>query len=104
MEGYRTLRQDVEEGICQVLASMWLESQILSMPDSNNASTSSSSTSNQGPRSPFEKKLSVFFKHQIATDTSVIYGNGFRAGNQAVLKYGLQRTLDHMRETGNFPY
>ncbi|KAG6437968.1 hypothetical protein SASPL_102899 [Salvia splendens] len=104
LNGYRTLRQDVEEGICQVLASMWLESQILSMPDTNNASTSSSSSSSLGARSPFEKKLSIFFKHQIATDSSVIYGNGFRAGNEAVLKYGLQRTLDHMRETGNFPY
>ncbi|KAL0314758.1 UNVERIFIED_CONTAM: protein DA1 [Sesamum angustifolium] len=108
LNGYRTLRQDVEEGICQVLASMWLESQILYMSDSNNASTSSSSSSfppsRQGARSPFEKKLSVFFKHQIATDTSMVYGNGFRAGNQAVLKFGLQRTLDHIRETGNFPY
>ncbi|KAK4390643.1 protein DA1, partial [Sesamum angolense] len=67
LNGYRTLRQDVEEGICQVLASMWLESQILYMSDSNNASTSTSSSSfppsRQGARSPFEKKLSVFFKH-----------------------------------------
>ncbi|KAK4490343.1 hypothetical protein RD792_001019 [Penstemon davidsonii] len=99
LNGYRTLRQDVEEGICQVLASMWLESQILSMSETNNTSASSSSSS-----SPFERKLSVFFKHQIATDTSVVYGNGFRAGNQAVLKFGLQTTLDHMRKTGNFPY
>lgn len=104
MKGYRTLRQDVEEGICQVLASMWLESQILCMSDTSNASSSSSSSPNNGARSPFEKKLSVFFKHQIATDTSLVYGNGFRAGNQAVIKFGLQTTLDHMRETGNFPY
>ncbi|KAK6115861.1 hypothetical protein DH2020_008130 [Rehmannia glutinosa] len=101
LNGYRNLRQDVEEGICQVLASMWLESQILSMSDSNNASTSSSSK--KSARSPFETKLSKFFKHQIATDSSVVYGNGFRAGHQAVLKFGLQRTLDHMRKTGNFP-
>ncbi|CAA0841774.1 Protein DA1 [Striga hermonthica] len=108
LNGYRTLRQDVEEGICQVIACMWLESQILFMSDDENASTSSSSsyasTSRQGARSPFEKKLSVFFKHQIATDTSIVYGQGFRTGNQAVQKFGLQRTLDHMRETGNFPY
>ncbi|GFQ04221.1 protein da1, partial [Phtheirospermum japonicum] len=96
LNGFRTLRQDVEEGICQVIASMWLESQILHMSDDDNASTSSSSS--------VEKKLSVFFKHQIATDTSLVYGNGFRAGNQAVQKFGLQRSLDHMRETGNFPY
>ncbi|KAL6511713.1 hypothetical protein OROGR_021310 [Orobanche gracilis] len=107
LNGFRTLRQDVEEGICQVIASMWLESQILHMSSdgNNNASTSSSFTSSkQRETSRFEKKLSVFFKHQIATDTSSVYGDGFRAGNQAVQKLGLQRTLDHMRETGNFPY
>ncbi|CAA0831601.1 Protein DA1 [Striga hermonthica] len=106
LNGYRTLRQDVEEGICQVIASMWLESQILFMSDAENASTSSSSygsMSRQGARSRFEKKLGVFFKHQIATDTSLVYGHGFRAGNEAVQKFGLQRTLDHMKETGSFP-
>lgn len=105
--GYRTLRQDVEEGICQVIASMWLESQILSISDSNNASTSHSSDltpSRKGSRSPFEKKLSKFFKHQMATDTSVVYGNGFRAGHQAVIEFGLQKTLDHIKKTGKFPH
>lgn len=104
LRGYRTLRQDVEEGICQVLAHMWLESQMMSISGSNIASTSSSTSSKQGVRSPFERKLGDFFKHQIESDTSPVYGNGFRAGNQAVLKYGLQRTLDHIRFTGTFPY
>ncbi|KAF5955664.1 hypothetical protein HYC85_008520 [Camellia sinensis] len=106
--GYRTLPQDVEEGICQVLAHMWLESQIMSISGSNIASTSSSTSvsrsSKQGTRSPFERKLGEFFKHQIESDTSPVYGNGFRAGNQAVLKYGLRMTLDHIRLTGSFPY
>ncbi|GER42650.1 hypothetical protein STAS_19451 [Striga asiatica] len=101
LNGFRNLGQDVEEGICQVIASMWLESQILSMSDSNHPSTSSSRKSG---RSPFDKKLSKFFKHQIATDTSAVYGDGFRAGHQAVLRFGLQRTLDHMRKTGKFPH
>ncbi|KAM3341908.1 protein DA1 isoform X1 [Capsicum galapagoense] len=107
LRGYRTLSQDVEEGICQVLAHMWLETQIASISTSSGASTSSgmsSSSSKQGIRSPFERKLGDFFKHQIESDTSPIYGNGFRAGNQAVLKYGLERTLDHIRMTGTFPY
>ncbi|KAI8014101.1 Protein DA1-related 1 [Camellia lanceoleosa] len=108
LQGYRTLPQDVEEGICQVLAHMWLESQIMSISGSNVASTSSSTSvsrsSKQGTRSPFERKLGEFFKHQIESDTSPVYGNGFRAGNQAVLKYGLRMTLDHIRLTGSFPY
>ncbi|KAK4348761.1 hypothetical protein RND71_031516 [Anisodus tanguticus] len=105
LRGYRTLSQDVEEGICQVLAHMWLETQIISISSSNDASTSSGvPSSKQGIRSPFERKLGDFFKHQIESDTSPIYGNGFRAGNQAVLIYGLERTLDHIRMTGTFPY
>ncbi|XP_031479925.1 protein DA1-related 1-like isoform X1 [Nymphaea colorata] len=114
LNGYRTLSQDVEEGICQVLAHMWLESEIMSGSGSNGASTSgaassssssssSSATSKKGMRSQFERKLGEFFIHQIESDSSAAYGDGFRAGNQAVLQYGLRRTLDHIRMTGMFP-
>ncbi|GJN23930.1 hypothetical protein PR202_gb11625 [Eleusine coracana subsp. coracana] len=41
---------------------------------------------------------------QIESDTSVAYGDGFRAGNQAVVQYGLKRTLEHIRLTGTFPF
>ncbi|RWR95668.1 protein DA1-related 1-like protein [Cinnamomum micranthum f. kanehirae] len=110
LKGYRSLSQEVEEGICQVLAHMWLDSEILSGSGSNVASTSapssssSSSTSKKGMRSQFERKLGDFFKHQIESDTSSAYGDGFRAGNKAVLQYGLRRTLDHIKLTGSFPY
>ncbi|KAJ7952952.1 Protein DA1-related 1-like [Quillaja saponaria] len=110
LKGYPNLSPEVEEGICQVLAHMWLDSEIYAGSGSNAAASSSSasaSTSNQsskkGKRSDFEKKLGEFFKHQIESDTSSAYGEGFRLGNQAVLKYGLRRTLDHIRMTGSFP-
>lgn len=109
-EGYRTLRQDVEEGICQVVAHMWLDAELMSGSGSNVASTSSSSssssssTSKRGIRSQFERKLGEFFKHQIESDISPVYGDGFRAGQLAVQKYGLKSTLNHIRMTGTFPY
>ncbi|KAJ6852224.1 protein DA1-related 1-like [Iris pallida] len=109
LKGYRTLSQEVEEGICQVLAHMWLDSEIISGSGSNVASSSSSSSSSsstaskKGTRSQFERKLGDFFKHQIESDTSAAYGDGFRAGNHAVLQYGLRRTLDHIKLTGMFP-
>ncbi|CAL9166322.1 unnamed protein product [Musa hybrid cultivar] len=106
LQGYRSLSQEVEEGICQVLAHMWLDSQIISGSGDNVASTSSSSastTSKKGSRFQFERKLGDFFKHQIESDTSPAYGDGFRAGNSAVLQYGLRRTLDHIKLTGTFP-
>ncbi|GER30798.1 hypothetical protein STAS_06755 [Striga asiatica] len=131
LRGYPNLSPDVEEGICQVLAHMWLDSEIVAGSGSNTASTSSSSSSasssmtsssssssstspstsssassgssKKGKRSEFEKKLGEFFKHQIESDSSAAYGDGFREGNKAVLKYGLKRTLDHIRLTGSFP-
>lgn len=111
LKGYSNLPPDVEEGICQVLAHMWLDSEILAGSGSSVASTSSSSSSSsaapasskKGKRSQFEKQLGEFFKHQIESDTSAAYGDGFREGNKAVLKYGLKRTLDHIRLTGTFP-
>ncbi|KAF3553935.1 hypothetical protein F2Q69_00010853 [Brassica cretica] len=113
LKGYRNLNPEVEEGICQVLSYMWLESEVLSDPLSRNVpstsssgatSSSSSSFSNKkGGKSNVEKKLGEFFKHQIAHDASPAYGGGFRAANAAVSKYGLHRTLDHIRYTGTFP-
>lgn len=103
--GYGTLSQEVEEGICQVLAHMWLDSEIIGGSVGNIASTSSSSSTpfKKGPRSQFERKLGEYFKHQIESDTSPAYGDGFRAGNQAVLQYGRRHTLDHIKLTGTFP-
>uniref|UniRef100_A0ACD6A190 Uncharacterized protein n=1 Tax=Avena sativa TaxID=4498 RepID=A0ACD6A190_AVESA len=108
LKGYRTLSLDIEEGICQVLAHMWIESEIMGGSGSNAKSTSSSSSSStsskKGGRSQFERKLGDFFKHQIESDTFVAYGDGFRAGNQAVLQYGLKHTLEHIRLTGTLPF
>ncbi|KAJ6304935.1 hypothetical protein OIU78_020476 [Salix suchowensis] len=61
LKGYPNLRPDVEEGICQVLAHMWLDSEIYSSPGGEAASSASSSSSpassKKGQRSEFEKKL-----------------------------------------------
>ncbi|KAJ6420000.1 hypothetical protein OIU84_030011 [Salix udensis] len=97
LEGYPNLSPDVEEGICQVLAHMWLDSEIYSSSGSEGASSSSSSSSSpssssstsskKGPRSDFEKKLGEFFKHQIESDESPTYGTrvqGRRAGSAEI--------------------
>ncbi|XP_047155350.1 protein DA1-related 1-like isoform X1 [Vigna umbellata] len=114
LKGYPNLSPEVEEGICQVLAHMWLDSELYSGSGNGGASSSSSSSSSspssssasskKGKRSDFEKKLGEFFKHQIESDTSSAYGDGFRSGNKAMLKYGLKSTLDHIHMTGSFPY
>ncbi|XP_071706314.1 protein DA1-related 1-like [Rutidosis leptorrhynchoides] len=89
--GCRNLHKYVEEGMCQVLAHMWLTSQI------------NSTSSTHWKRYPFEKKIADFFKYEIESRTDEVYGDGFRAANQVVLKHGLQKTLHHIRLTGKFP-
>ncbi|KAK4343613.1 hypothetical protein RND71_036707 [Anisodus tanguticus] len=107
LKGFRNLSLEVEEGICQVLSYMWLESEVMSgsrdMPSTSTASSSSISSSKKGVKSGVENKLGEFFMHQIAHDTSPAYGGGFRAANEAVNKYGLRCTLDYIRLTGSFP-
>ncbi|KAG6476023.1 hypothetical protein ZIOFF_065258 [Zingiber officinale] len=105
--GYRSLNPEVEEGICQVLGHMWLDSEIISGASTSIASSSSSSptgSAKKGPQTVTERKLGDFFKHQIESDSSPAYGDGFRAANRAVDQHGLRRTLDHMRLTGAFPH
>ncbi|PKU77106.1 Protein DA1-related 2 [Dendrobium catenatum] len=94
--GYRNLSPEVEEGICQVLSHMWLESEVMAgpcipPPSSNYASSSSSSsaTYKKGGKSEIEKKLGEFFMHQIAHDISPAYGEGFRMAHAAVNRYNL---------------
>lgn len=115
LNGFPNLSPEVEEGICQVLAQMWLDAETFSGIGGDAASGSSSSSSSssaptstsrslkKGKRSEFEKKLGEFFKHQIETDASPAYGEGFRIGNKNVIKFGLKRTLDHIKLTGSFP-
>ncbi|GAB2291333.1 Protein DA1- 1 [Dionaea muscipula] len=107
LQGFRMLNPQIEEGICQVLAYMWLGSQLKCSSDeasSSSSSSGSSSSTQRGTRSPFETKLGNFFKSQIESDISPVYGDGFRAANHAVHKFGLRRTLDHLRITGTLPY
>ncbi|KAF7831023.1 protein DA1-related 2 isoform X1 [Senna tora] len=105
LKGYRNLIPEVEEGICQVLSYMWLESEVMpgfrNMPSTS--ASSSFSSSKKGAKSHVENKLGEFFMNQIANDSSPAYGGGFRAANEAVNKYGLRCTLEHIRLTGSFP-
>ncbi|KAG0561999.1 hypothetical protein KC19_9G109300 [Ceratodon purpureus] len=83
---FPNLANEIEEGICQVIAHIWLTQEM----DKLKKKGASSAT----------KELAEFFKHQIETDSSPVYGDGYRAAQASVQVYGLRRTLDHLRDTG----
>lgn len=83
--GYKNLKLELEEGLCQVLGLRWLESHTFSSDDATAASSSSNappaaaSTLKKGDDwSDFEKKLVEFCIHQIKEDDSPVYGLGFK--------------------------
>lgn len=110
LQGYPNLKPEIEEGICQVLAHMWLKSKINVGSETAMAAASSSSSlqpacsSKHEKLSEIEKKLGECFIRQIELDASPAYGDGFRVGEQAVSQYGLKKTLEHIKATQTFPF
>lgn len=90
---FPNLDNDIEEGICQVIAHIWLKAEIEKLSRKSRTGASQSAL----------KRLGEFFLHQIETDSSPIYGDGFRSGSAAVSTFGLRRTLERLRHTGRLP-
>ena len=86
----------VEEGICQVMSHIWTSAEVKRM---KNKGTSGG----KGHPTPEQIRFGEFILHNIATDSSPIYGDGFRRGFASVDQYGLTRVLEHLRMTGTFP-
>ncbi|VVB14995.1 unnamed protein product [Arabis nemorensis] len=101
LNGHRILNNVLEEGICQVLGHMWLESQTYAPIDAAASSSTSSSrtplaaasASKKGECSNFEKKLVEFYKNQIEENDSPIYGLGFKKVYEMVSYTSFQETL-----------
>ncbi|EPS63709.1 hypothetical protein M569_11075, partial [Genlisea aurea] len=92
LNGYLSLRPEIEEGMCQVMGRIWLEAEIARLSDGSSSGGS-----------PFEKKLGVFFLFQMAASPDPIYGGGFRRCNDAVMRHGLRKTLDVLGRTNDLP-
>ncbi|CAE5959335.1 unnamed protein product [Arabidopsis arenosa] len=93
----RDLEPEVEEGLCQVVAHMWLESQTYASTNGAAASSSASSSShmrvNTTNEPMFEEKLVEFCKKHIEKDDSPLYGLGFKRVHEMVTNSSLHQTL-----------
>lgn len=111
--GCRNLNTVMEEGICQVLGHMWLETQTYATVDAAASSSSAAESSSSSSRTPseanagkkgewseFEKKLVEFCKNQIETDESAAYGDGFRKVDHMVTNSSLKDTLKEILRRG----
>lgn len=80
----------MEEGLCQLMAMLWLDSQDHWANERSSASA-------------WQTRLHSFLGHQIRTDTSPVYGDGFRRALEAFQQRGLRALVEHVIAHGDWP-
>ncbi|KAG2682375.1 hypothetical protein I3843_11G189400 [Carya illinoinensis] len=89
-----SLNKRVREGICEVMSYTWLESAIT---DDHHSSYKSKE------QARFVRKLIAYWKMTMETSVKKDNGDGFRAAKQAVDKFGLKHTLNHIARKKRLP-
>ncbi|EFJ44813.1 hypothetical protein VOLCADRAFT_106269 [Volvox carteri f. nagariensis] len=85
MEGVVGLSAKVEEGLCQLMACLWLDRQHELLKGKQE-----------------EQRLASFFSYQIRTDTSEVYGDGFREAMEAFQSIGFAAVIQNVKRYGRF--
>ncbi|QDZ22079.1 LIM zinc-binding domain-containing protein [Chloropicon primus] len=83
LNDFPKLTLQTEEGLCQLLAYLWLKA--------------------QPPGEGDKEKEKLYHMTKIFEDESVVYGDGFRMSFEAYTKYGLNRVLSHVKLSGALP-
>eukprot|EP00878_Enallax_costatus_P028415 GHUV01030692.1.p1 GENE.GHUV01030692.1~~GHUV01030692.1.p1 ORF type:complete len:380 (+),score=79.94 GHUV01030692.1:399-1538(+) len=78
----------VEEGLCQLLAMLWLDSQ------------DHWAKSQHGQ---YQETLLSYLGYQIRTDTSEVYGEGFRIAMEKFQQRGLKALVEYVIANGTWP-
>lgn len=90
-----------EEGLCQFIASKYLEfhssSSYLEKPAMITRQESDEEASIR------DNKLKLFFLHSIAVDLHPVYGDGFRKASRSIDVLGLEQVLDIVKQTKTLP-
>uniref|UniRef100_A0A7S3LZA6 Protein DA1-like domain-containing protein n=1 Tax=Spumella elongata TaxID=89044 RepID=A0A7S3LZA6_9STRA len=84
----------IEEGLCQVIAYLYLES--IRMFDTDDVAQQSHNDTK-------ESTLRSYFSKQIEDDASPVYGDGFREAYRAVKLLGLDIVLEYVQHHHQLP-
>jgi len=92
----RTLDHQAEEGLCQLMAFLWLEQGVpLLDPDAD--------AGLDAALGGVRDQLRAYFRFQITTDPSHAYGEGFRKASRAFHAWGLDAVLDYVAHHATLP-
>ena len=90
----------VEEGLCQLVAHLFLNDGL--DPIEHNLASDTSAFDDNDESIPSDEKLRQYFRFCIETDESV-YGEGFRLAARAYAKMGMQELLYYVALNHDFP-
>ena len=85
LQGFHKMALKTEEGLCQLLAYLWLRQEGHCRAD--------------GER----ERERLYHMNKIFEDSSEVYGAGFRAAFEAHERYGISRVLGHASLCGELP-
>lgn len=87
----RPIPSQVEEGCCQLVAMLFLNDGL------------DEPSSNYDGEGPTDEKLRQFFKFSIETDSSEVYGEGYRKAAKLYAQIGIEALLSHVVTYCEFP-
>ena len=103
--GYPRLRPKIEEGLCQLMALLWVEHvaahgiETMGVGGGNKDKVRSGG----GWEEHNLAAMAGFVANQIRTDPTEVYGDGLRDALAAYQKHGLGAVFEHVRQTGELP-
>ena len=107
--GYPRLEPKVEEGLCQLIALLWVENAALhgvarfKNPEGRKGAVGGPSGRSDGWEETNLAAMAGYVGNQIRTDPSEVYGDGLRAALKAYQRHGLEAVFRHVRATGQLP-
>jgi len=90
----RSIDHQAEEGLCQLMAYLWLEQGIPILDADAGLDPSLAKVRDE---------LRAYFRFQITTDPSEAYGEGFRKASRAFHAWGLDATLAYVAQHAKLP-
>lgn len=104
--GFEDLPVEIEEGLCQLMALLWLENgkqQRGDPVDGASGNKEKNSGARNGEDDQSEERFSAYLGYQIRSDPSIVYGDGLRAALGAFQRLGLPSLLAHVQKAKRFP-
>ena len=109
--GFPRLAPKTEEGLCQLVALLWVEDVAArgwrASPPGASGGTAKAPSGVSSARDGWEERnlaaMAGYVANQIRTDPSETYGNGLRVALGAYQRVGLRAVFDRVRATGEIP-